>query len=46
VTAIARDWDDANHRFFDENGIIDTILRPAGGVANQAAPETRGRGAS
>jgi sulfate/thiosulfate transport system substrate-binding protein len=46
VTAIARDWDDATHRFFDENGIIDTILRPAGGVANQAAPDPRDRGAS
>jgi sulfate transport system substrate-binding protein len=24
VTAIARDWDDANHRFFDDNGILAT----------------------
>jgi sulfate/thiosulfate transport system substrate-binding protein len=23
ITDIAKDWDDANHRFFDENGIID-----------------------
>jgi sulfate/thiosulfate transport system substrate-binding protein len=26
VTAIARDWDDANEQFFGENGVIDTIL--------------------
>jgi sulfate transport system substrate-binding protein len=26
VTAIARDWDDANEKFFAENGVIDTIL--------------------
>ncbi|WP_084687890.1 sulfate ABC transporter substrate-binding protein [Paraburkholderia oxyphila] len=25
VTAIARDWDDADHRFFDENGILATL---------------------
>jgi sulfate/thiosulfate transport system substrate-binding protein len=35
VTAIARDWDDANHRFFDENGILDTVFRPAGGLADR-----------
>jgi ABC-type sulfate transport system substrate-binding protein len=29
VTDIARDWDDANHRFFDENGIIDTVTSSA-----------------
>ncbi len=28
VTAIARDWDDAQQRFFAENGIIDTVYRP------------------
>jgi sulfate/thiosulfate-binding protein len=26
VTAIARDWEDANEKFFAENGIIDTIM--------------------
>jgi ABC-type sulfate transport system substrate-binding protein len=26
VTAIARDWDDANEKFFAENGVIDAIL--------------------
>jgi sulfate/thiosulfate transport system substrate-binding protein len=26
VSAIARDWDDANEKFFSENGVIDTIL--------------------
>ncbi|RKP44470.1 sulfate ABC transporter substrate-binding protein [Pararobbsia silviterrae] len=25
ITAIARDWDDANHRFFDENGIVELL---------------------
>jgi len=29
ITAIARDWDDAQERFFVENGIIDTILKEA-----------------
>ena len=33
VTDIARDWDDANHRFFDENGIIDTVTSSAGPAA-------------
>jgi sulfate transport system substrate-binding protein len=28
VTAIARDWDDAQTRFFADNGIIDTVYRP------------------
>lgn len=28
VTAIARDWEDAQQRFFAENGIIDTVYRP------------------
>ena len=28
VTAIARDWEDAQQRFFAENGIIDTLYRP------------------
>jgi len=28
ITAIARDWDDAEEKFFAENGIIDTVLRP------------------
>jgi sulfate/thiosulfate transport system substrate-binding protein len=27
ITAIARDWDDAQERFFAENGIIDSVLR-------------------
>jgi sulfate transport system substrate-binding protein len=27
VTAIARDWDDAQQKFFAENGIIDTVLK-------------------
>jgi sulfate transport system substrate-binding protein len=26
ITAIAKDWDDAGQKFFDENGIIDTII--------------------
>jgi sulfate/thiosulfate transport system substrate-binding protein len=29
ITAIARDWDDAQARFFAENGIIDGILKEA-----------------
>jgi sulfate/thiosulfate-binding protein len=29
ITAIARDWDDAQERFFAENGIIDGILKEA-----------------
>ncbi len=28
VTAVARDWEDAQQRFFAENGIIDTVYRP------------------
>jgi sulfate/thiosulfate-binding protein len=44
VTAIARDWDDANHRFFDEDGIIDTVLKPADGTANPIAPDTHEKG--
>ena len=28
VAAIARDWDDAQQKFFAENGIIDTIYKP------------------
>jgi len=28
VTAIAHDWDDAQTKFFAENGIIDALLRP------------------
>ncbi|EEA00811.1 sulfate ABC transporter, periplasmic sulfate-binding protein [Burkholderia sp. H160] len=44
VTEIARDWDDANHRFFDENGILDTALKPAGGVASSNGPDTRDKG--
>jgi sulfate transport system substrate-binding protein len=27
ITAIARDWDDAQQKFFADNGIIDAILR-------------------
>ncbi len=44
VTAIARDWDDANHTFFDENGILDTVYRPADGVADSPITRTRDRG--
>jgi sulfate transport system substrate-binding protein len=29
ITAIARDWDDAQERFFAENGIIDVIMKEA-----------------
>ena len=29
ITAIARDWDDANQKFFAENGIIDTVIGSA-----------------
>ena len=28
VGAVARDWDDAQQRFFAENGIIETVYRP------------------
>jgi sulfate transport system substrate-binding protein len=28
VTAVARDWDDAQQKFFAENGIIDTVYTP------------------
>jgi sulfate/thiosulfate transport system substrate-binding protein len=28
ITAIARDWDDAQQRFFAEDGIINTVYRP------------------
>jgi sulfate/thiosulfate-binding protein len=28
ITAIARDWDDAQEKFFGENGIIDTVMKP------------------
>ncbi len=28
VTAIARDWDDAQEKFFADNAIIDTVYRP------------------
>jgi sulfate transport system substrate-binding protein len=28
VTAIARDWEDAQTRFFADNGIIETVYRP------------------
>ena len=27
ITAIARDWDDAQEKFFGENGIIDSVLK-------------------
>ncbi|WP_035568321.1 sulfate ABC transporter substrate-binding protein [Caballeronia sordidicola] len=33
VTDIAKSWDDASHKFFDENGVIDTVLGPAGTAA-------------
>jgi hypothetical protein len=26
IAAIARNWDDANEKFFAENGVIDTIM--------------------
>ena len=29
ITAVARDWDDAQQRFFAENGIIDGVLKEA-----------------
>ena len=29
ITAIARDWDDANQKFFADNGVMDTVLPPA-----------------
>jgi sulfate transport system substrate-binding protein len=29
VTLVARDWDDAQQKFFGENGIIDTVYQPA-----------------
>jgi sulfate transport system substrate-binding protein len=44
VTAIARDWDDANHRFFDENGIIDTVLKPVDGAADSSSQGARDKG--
>jgi sulfate/thiosulfate-binding protein len=44
ITAIARDWDDANHTFFDENGILDTVYKPADGVATGPTPTARDRG--
>jgi sulfate transport system substrate-binding protein len=28
VTAIAKDWEDAQQRFFSDNGIIDTVYKP------------------
>jgi len=28
ISAIARDWDDAQTRFFADNGVIDTVYRP------------------
>jgi sulfate transport system substrate-binding protein len=29
ITAIAQDWDDAQQKFFGENGIIDSVMREA-----------------
>ena len=29
VTLVAKDWDDAQQKFFGENGIIDTVYKPA-----------------
>jgi sulfate/thiosulfate transport system substrate-binding protein len=26
ITAIARDWDDAQQKFFAENGVIDDVI--------------------
>jgi sulfate/thiosulfate transport system substrate-binding protein len=28
ITAIARNWEDAQQKFFAENGIIDTVYKP------------------
>jgi sulfate/thiosulfate transport system substrate-binding protein len=28
ITAIARDWEDAQQKFFAENGIIETVYKP------------------
>jgi sulfate transport system substrate-binding protein len=28
VTAIAKDWEDAQQQFFSDNGIIDTVYKP------------------
>jgi sulfate/thiosulfate transport system substrate-binding protein len=39
VTAIARDWDDADHRFFDENGILATLTDRTGAMATATATE-------
>jgi sulfate/thiosulfate-binding protein len=46
ITAIASDWDDASHRFFDENGIIDAVLRPTNSLAKRPVPEVRDGGVS
>jgi ABC-type sulfate transport system substrate-binding protein len=27
ITAIARDWDDAQQKFFADDGILDTVLK-------------------
>lgn len=40
VTAIARDWDDANHRFFDTDGIVDVVFRSVGGLADRTTGAT------
>ncbi len=29
VTLLARDWEDTQYKFFDEHGIVDTVLKPA-----------------
>lgn len=44
VTAIARDWDDANQRFFDENGILDTVLKHAESTLNSDAHASADKG--
>ena len=28
IDAIARDWNDAQERFFAENGILDVVMKP------------------
>jgi sulfate transport system substrate-binding protein len=28
ITAIAKDWDDAQQKFFAENGILETVYQP------------------
>jgi sulfate/thiosulfate transport system substrate-binding protein len=32
ITTVARDWEDAQHRFFDDDGIFDAIYKPRHGT--------------